>query len=77
MEAMQIVRLQNARIWVAIVFSYYLMKAGFSIFPRWKLDVSFQNISVVIQIAIAIYIICGVCWSFKYNIGQIRWLLYI
>ena len=66
---MQTIRLENARIWIAIVFSYYLFRAGFCIFPRWKLDASFQNISVLIQIAIAVYMICGVCWSYKFNIG--------
>lgn len=37
---MQAIRLENARYWVAVVFSYYLFRAGFSIFPRWKLDAS-------------------------------------
>lgn len=70
-------QLKKTRIWILVVFSYYLVRASVVIYPKFSTYDDFRKLIVEFQTVLnGIFLIMVLC-SFKYGIGIVRWILYI
>ena len=72
-----IIRMKKARLWVLIVFSYYLLRAALVIYPKYSKFDDFTKFTVMIQTAISAFLILAFIYSFKVKIDHFYWALYI
>lgn len=70
-------RMRKARLWVLIVFSYYLLRAGLVIYPKYSKFDTFTKVAVIIQTVISIFLVLAFIYSFKVKIDNFYWCLYI
>ena len=69
-------RLEKARLWVLIVFSYYLIRACLVIYPKYSRFAPHIQVMVIIQSILFFSLIIMTLASFKISIEMIQWVLY-
>ena len=74
---MMLSRNRNARKWIMIVMTYYIVRATFIIFPWWEYNTPTQKNIITVQIVFMFGIFMGVLWSYKYTMSTIYGTLYL
>ena len=71
------VRMRKARLWVLIVFSYYILRAVLVIYPKYSKFDDFTKFTVIVQTSISVFLVGLMIYSMKVKIDHFYWALYI
>ena len=69
-------RLEKARIWILIVFSYYLIRASIVIYPKYRSYDPWTQTLVITQSLIFLILFSCTMLTFKMHLDFIQWILY-
>lgn len=71
-------RLQSARVWVLIVFTYYMIRAGLVIYPKYDSVTPLIKILVIVQsfLCICLIVLTAITFKVERSIELIQWILY-